>query len=81
MMEIYFVAVSVLGFILGVGVMAFLDNKNLKDLMEENRVLRRKNVALKKALTKALTKAGKREVIEIIDNRTEPQPETYFNPF
>ena len=34
MMEIYFVAVSVLGFILGVGVMAFLDNKNLKDLME-----------------------------------------------
>lgn len=77
MMEIYFVAVSVLGFILGVGVMAFLDNKNLKDLMEENRVLRRKNVALKKALTKA----GKREVIEIIDNRTEPQPETYFNPF
>lgn len=77
MMEIYFVAVSVLGFILGVGVMAFLDNKNLKDLMEENRVLRRKNVALKKALTKA----GKREVIEIIDNRTEPQTETYFNPF
>lgn len=76
-MEIYFVAVSVLGFILGVGVMAFLDNKNLKDLMEENRVLRKKNVALKKALTKA----GKREVIEIIDNRTEPQPETYFNPF
>lgn len=77
MTEVYFLAVAVLGFILGVGVMAFVDNKNIKELHDENRALRRQNVALKKALKVA----GKREIVEIIDNRTSAQPDTYFNPF
>lgn len=78
MTEIYFVATAVLAFLFGMGVQAFIDNRAFRDFREENRALRRKIVALKKYAKKA----GKKEIIEIIDNRTSAQPDAnLFRPF
>lgn len=77
MTEIFCVAVAVLGFVLGIGVEAFLDNRTIKDISDENRALRRAVHLLKNEIKKA----GRKEIIEIVDNRIPDSEKNYFRPF
>ena len=71
---IYFFAGLALAFFAGAALETFIDAKVISDLQDHNRQLQRENAEMREKL-----KVHKIEVIEITDNR--PEPDSYFTPF
>lgn len=68
---IFMVLVGVIGILIGMIVELIVDNHTIENLKEHNHKLKLENEQLRRAC--------KTEVIEINDNRA--QPESYFTPF
>ena len=68
---IFIMAAACIGLFSGMVLELMLDTKTIRELQDENRELRRTNASLKKE--------AEVEVIEIKDDRAEP--ESYFAPF
>lgn len=68
---IYIIGALAIGFLFGMILELIIDAKTIRELQEDNRRLR--------LLNEQISREQKVEVIEINDNRA--QPESYFAPF
>lgn len=69
---IYLIGALGLGFLFGTVFEVFVDSNEIRKLVKQNDRLKMENEALMN---------GKKEVIEIIDNRTTPEETDYFRPW
>lgn len=70
---IYYVGVAALGFLFGLITEVAIDAGLVRDLKAENRRLTFENQQLRRE--------ARHEVVEIIDNRRQPEDNDFFKPF